>query len=812
MKNMHLIFSIICLTLFINCRQDQSELSMSALSNSTFSLIDTVKITRGSFIRNKTYSNSPLRYVSTQLRICMTDPVSGRPIPYYNFGVALHLIEHKPALNINQEVELDNNYFTKKMTNASGCFNVDKTIEYNQTTYSDWSTYKIVMQDMDKGVYGDIKSERLVYINPHLRTNDFGIDSKDKDPPVAFKVNPQIHIKEVTVTPAGDDRDSYKINNYLHLYLERKFDIDFTATVQLDHNFEGEKPNELLLSGNYRLKALVLTPINEKVRFSDEVVRNINGSDYKVISSTEAIHQNKFEKVLKPIKVQNGSAYVSLSLPLFFKDLPQMAKNNILLLEFSPYDLIKAQHDSRLSQLRPAVVTIPFTYNGQKDVIKKNARNLFREVSHKELASISQQISNTVEQNKKTIVINNPTDSYDLFEKDFLKKHPLRNINLKSSLIFTQSEFNRKWKKVEEDRWDYLKHNLDKALFELIRNRISYPFNTKYKNHLKPISDAEMDNLVHDKADITTLRKLCKLLTEDIPPPLSDSSNPHQNWIATLYSNCLSSPSEYFTTTPTKHIINIKPYKIKKRYNAGSVNVGKTYFITKNDSLIEETGDRITVGINPFSASTRRNLIPSLLKYIKPNAIVNAVDMGVYSRFDSYEVIAVQESLIETDRNYRQTSIEYAYQEHRFSFKARTRSCVHIQGISSKYSFKAYQMCKYYDEYEVLEESWFYLSTKNPEDPEDNHARAIRGRDNFLALENLHDNKSRVQILEQVNTIGLKGRFKEYLARGYNEDDLLDRGDGSFPGMILPFAKADRIEHNNNKLLRGYDTLIMDRL
>ncbi|MBL6988324.1 MAG: hypothetical protein ISR65_01020 [Bacteriovoracaceae bacterium] len=796
--------------LLFSCRNEETATSdLLQYGSSSSSLIDRVTIVPASLVEKSSYSASPIRHLSVNFEICLMDPQAKQPIKHYDFGVSLETIKRNPYLSANETLNTENRRFTSATTDGRGCLVVDKTIDYNITSYSDWSEYKVKLQDFEGGVYKGIDISRTVYINPHIKNKDFGIDQKRKLPPRTFKISPRIQIPKLTVTHLGDDESSYKMNKYLHLGLDKVFNIHFNPAIKRANSYDGIKPNDLLLIGKYSVRTVVLTPKHSKVKATRKNIVNAiagKGKNYTILTTSTTKLENEDDSASNLI---NGLASAELAFPLYHAELSDLANNNILVLEFAP--IVDSRVDkSRQSQITPQIVYIPFSYNGFRENFTRVSKSLIHmPQDHNNAHAVTELLRNAIRTRTNTKAFKyfkKSISSYEIYKQEIKKKHVFVSHESEEDTFFTRKEFNIKWQRFREEVV-----LPQRAYRPVMMPLVLYAANKLYeeKKPEESITHDEMNDLVHNNPSHLTLQKLCKLF---IAPPIQYDKHDAKNR-ATLdqYMFCIENPQKFFSITPTRHTMKVQQdYPVTKvKDEDGVMSIGDTFFIMHNHNFVQEKGDRNIIGINPASFSTRRNLVSSAFKIIKPAAILSALDFGVYLRSETYHVDAHQKVISEVGRNYIDASIKHKYLEQRFEFKASVKKCVLLTSTAlANYRIfkkeKVFHMCKDNDEKQVMTENFYYLTGKRSSAPYDSGARVIRGSDNFQLLKNVEEQKGRIILLNKVKDTKITGRFQQYLKQGPVDSTSLDKGNGSFPGLILPYYQNSIIQQNKTEFLAPF--------
>jgi hypothetical protein len=276
-------------------------------------IIDSVTIRPGAEGGENSSGMSERRTVDAIFQVCMVDSLIKVSVPNYPFSI--RLLDDR-----NQQI-----FSGQVMSEArTGCANFRATIPYRRFDPQRWLNYRIEVSST-REPFVDISKDRLVSINPWIRTGDFGIDRAIGTPPAVTNsgaTRPRIVIHNVNYNLMGISQSGVRINKAMDLLFNRSYMIEMQPMIQVNHRFDGEmQGQERLVSGRYRMRLLILAPRPEiNVDFTSEV----NLRDFYTLT---AVEQN--------VGIEGGILRTRVELPLLFTDLIPFSHKNIMLVELT---------------------------------------------------------------------------------------------------------------------------------------------------------------------------------------------------------------------------------------------------------------------------------------------------------------------------------------------------------------------------------------------------------------------------------------------------------------------------------------------
>lgn len=158
-------------------------------------------------------------------------------------------------------------------------------LPYRRYETQKWKKYRLIVEST-KEPFNGISKERIVNINPWIRSSDFGIDSKVGTPPTASTTNqPKIHLSGVNYSFLGHSQSNIKVNKALDLLFSRSYMVEMSPNVEVDHNFNGDtQGRERLMTGSYKMRLLILSP---KPGINIDFTNEVNLEDYYTLTADE---------------------------------------------------------------------------------------------------------------------------------------------------------------------------------------------------------------------------------------------------------------------------------------------------------------------------------------------------------------------------------------------------------------------------------------------------------------------------------------------------------------------------------------------
>lgn len=296
----------------IMSRKNSFALSNSSPDDFGF-IIDSVTVKPGSE-SGENFSNSDRRSVDATFQVCLVDSLIKDSIRNYPFDISL-VDEDGSRL-------FSNVIITEVRT---GCANFRAALPYRRYETQRWKKYRLLVESTREPFNG-ISKERIVNINPWIRTSDFGIDAKVGTPPEASTSNqPKIFIPGLSYNFLGHSQSKIKVNKALDLLLTRSYMVELSPSVEVNHRFDGDaQGRERLMTGNYKLRFLIMSP---KANINIDYTNEVNLEDYYTLSADE-----------KNVSIEAGLIRTKIDLPLLFTDLVPFSYKNILLVELSPLE------------------------------------------------------------------------------------------------------------------------------------------------------------------------------------------------------------------------------------------------------------------------------------------------------------------------------------------------------------------------------------------------------------------------------------------------------------------------------------------
>ncbi|MBK25176.1 MAG: hypothetical protein CME70_14375 [Halobacteriovorax sp.] len=636
-------------------------------------------------------------------------------------------------------------------TNEDGCLDSYANITYDRYSLERWIPFNVKVTPIT-GTYQDLVKTRKLTVNP-WNPEDFGYDTKfETQIPEIQAEAPRVFVGKVDYKKEMMDYSQFRINEFLHLSLKRKYQFSFSPKVQLFHSYNDETSTEAITFGEYNVKISLFSPNSPDVDYYSPDL-----SQFRFITSAK-----------KDVKVlPNGTVTDLIAFPFLVSETQDLAHKNLAIMEITPKD--------SASSIRPVKVVFPFFGGNQ-------GAQMPAIVLEKEIASeITAKINSVANHGKylPTIdVIGDPSvDPMANFTHNFKKAAK----ELNSEAI------------VKDMRLDEFNKSAPIANWE----RVKLPKGKSLKDKVE-LTKRELRTLVTENAKIYPkgiLSKLCRHFYD--LPGLKRETRLFQR-VTTYdggeqFANCEDAPNEHFKVTPIMHIRKILSRRPERREEAyasfvkstrGQVSRGNAFFAAYGDRSSSVSGEREGESRTTNMSYGIEGPGPYYIGYSKGH-------VKEYATFEQKNRADMEAAF---DRFYTQRQLtELEFDLLKLKFHAQVRRCVTIVG--TKTNAARVHLCEDNDRPKQLEEEWYFIGDTRSRDHGiiadgafpglTGFTQVIRGRYNYNRMWNKYKEEDIKLVLEEVGeTRGLTYAFKRYL----NEDSKIPYEnfvDNSHPGLYV---------------------------
>lgn len=701
-------------------------------------------ITRGSIVNNS-YNKSSIKVRRAKFTLCLNEETGS------SNQVALTDTEVK--IDINFEDGSSDNAKTDRIykTNEEGCINTFANITYDKYSLEKWIPFNVTVTPLD-GIYTEIIKTRRLTVNP-WNPEDFGYDTKyETEIPQIKAKAPRLFVGKIDYTKETMDYSEFRINEFLHLSLKRKYQFVFEPKVELFHSYKDDSVTESLSFGNYKVKVSLFSPKSPDVDYY-----NPDLSNFKFITSSQ-----------KKMKLQpNGVITDLISFPFLVSETQALAHKNLAVLEISTLE--------EGSAIRPVRVVFPF-FGANKGASMPSLP--FEKEFTKELSGL---IESTIKYGKVLPVIDIESDpSVDpmaYFVHNFSQKGKKLNpsITIKNHRL---DEFN---KSAPIAPWERIKLPKGQSLSEKVS-----------------VSKRDLRTLVTEnvpKMPRGILSKFCRHFYK-LPKVERKTENFQRVEVLTgsdAYVHCKENPNEHFSVTPVTHIRKILSRKSENKSEAfasfvdserGQVSRGNAFFAAYGDRASSVTGERQSESRTTNMSYGIEGPGPYYIGYSKGHT-------KEYATFEQKNSADMEAAF---DRFYTQRQLsELNFDQLTLKFYAQVRRCVTVVGTRTQSA--RIHLCEDQDRPKQIEEDWFFIGDTRSRDHGiiadgsfagiTGFTQVIRGKFNYNRMWNKYKTQDIAQVLEEVGDHrGMSYAFERYLT----EDSKMPYEnfvDNSHPGLYV---------------------------
>lgn len=702
-------------------------------------------IKRGSIVGD-TYRSSSIKTRRAKFTLCLIEDTTNNnqpPLADTRVRVDIDLGDGK-----TDSPETDRVY----KTNEDGCIDTFANITYDRYGIERWIPFKFTVTPLD-GHYVDLSKSRTLKVNP-WNPEDFGYDTRyETEIPEINAQAPRLFVGSVNYKKEMMDYSNFRINEFLHLSLNRKFQLTFSPQVELFHSYRDETVTEALTYGEYEVSLSLFVPESTDVDYY-----NPDLSQFRFLTSAK-----------KDLKVQaNGKITDLLSLPFLVSETQDLSYKNLALMT------IKMKGTK--SKIRPVTVAFPF-FGG------KGGANM-PSVPYEQTISdeIKVQIGQTNKYGKylPTIdVIGDPAvDPMANFAQNF--KVSGKQLNPKAVVKDMKlDEFNKSalvapWERIRLPKGQSLSEKVELTKRELrtlvTEHTLHYPKSilSKFCRHFY---------------------KLPKIKRETRMFQRTETYDGGEQWV-----DCVDNPNEHFKVTPVTHIRKILSQKSDRPNEAfatyvdsdrGQVSRGNAFFAAYGDRSSAVTGER--------EAEQKHTSVSYGIE--GPGPYYFGFSQGYSKEYATFEQQNQADMEAAFDRYYTQRKLtELEFDRLQLKFYAQVRRCVTIVG--SKTTDARVHLCEDNDRPKELEEEWYFIGDVRSQSHGmiadgsfpglTGFTQVIRGRYNYNRIWDRYKNEDIKLVLEEVgDSRGLTYAFKRYLKQTEGGVPYENFVDNSHPGLYI---------------------------
>ncbi len=721
-------------------------------------IIDSITVKPGAE-GGENFSGSDSRSVDASFQVCLVDSLIKDSVRNYPFEISLFDEDGSRIFKNVIVTEL-----------RSGCANFRAGLPYRRYETQKWKKYRLIVEST-KEPFNGISKERIVNINPWIRSSDFGIDSKVGTPPAATTTNqPKIHLSDVSYSFLGHSPSNIKVNKALDLLFTRSYMIEMSPNVEVSHNFNGDSQGrERLMTGSYKMRFLILSP---KPGINIDFTNEVNLEDYYTLTADE-----------KNVEVEAGLIRARVDLPLLFSDLIPFSYKNVLLVELSPLQ--------SKSTLQTGYFVGVFNGSKRQDNVgsslesKKNLSSKNLNISR----SLISRISNLKNKLASDAVIpNNKAHFMDLLaqhERVMVpvidhQKNKVTNAREEIALYNSEAEF-----KAGQGL---------RSPVSMITDLISDP--TSLNQQL-------VDDICHVLYNRDQVTKQSTITTGRMDIVKDTSITGFE------FNRCRSNFKNHVNFKQFSHMASVLSQPTLLETSAGSMNRSYSTYFAEGQRFAQGGGLRLSEYISKEWGTT---IGMSLSKVVMIGG-----NMGISggSRRDFYTMDSKDDFLTDTHQVTVQNGQRYDYDQFSINFSARVIKCLLITpkmvkseipeaivsnslfGIGKKEpvlhnvtSAKRVYACKASAETEQFNESYYFLKTgdngimSDSDDMNGKIVNAMRGQKNFERFKEQMIDSERPLVIVKSKDDSLVERYKEQLNGQGSALDYKKRLDFGFPGII----------------------------
>lgn len=637
-------------------------------------------------------------------------------------------------------------------TNEDGCLDSYANITYDKYSLERWIPFNVVVTPLS-GTYTELIKTRKLTVNP-WNPEDFGYDTKYETEIPEIKAHaPRLFVGSVDYKKDMMDYTSFRVNEYLHLSLKKKYQFTFSPQVELFHSYKDDSLTEALTFGEYEVKISLFSPKSPEIDYY-----NPNLENFKYITSAS-----------KNLKIKpNGTITDLISFPFLVSETQDLSYKNLAILEMRPLD--------KNSSIRPVKVVFPF-FGGNKGAVMP-AMTYEKEIS----SAIRKVIDHTVANGKELPSVDVMGDPSVDPMANFAYNFKSEGQKLNPSII------------IKDMRLDEFNKSAPIANWE----RVRLPEGQSLKGKVQ-VTTRELRTLVTENAKAMPkgiLGKFCRHFY-DLPNIKRDT----QKFLRVekydggeKYVDCTNKPNDHFTVTPVTHIRKIlsrKPGNPNEAYASyvestrGQVSRGNAFFAAYGDRASTVSGER-------EGESTTTNMSYGIEG---PGPYYFGYSKGHVKEYATFEQKNRADMEAAFDRFYTQRSLsELEFDLLKLKFYAQVRRCVTIVGNQSNSA--RVHLCEDNDRPKQVEEEWYFIGDTRSRDHGmiadgafpglTGFTQVIRGRYNYNRMWNKYKEEDIKLVLQEVGeTRGVSYAFKRYLKESETGAFFENFIDNSHPGLYI---------------------------
>ena len=710
--------------------------------------VASINVQYGSFVGAKSYQakNKRLRVRANICLIDSTNPQSPKALNKTRFNV--EVLKNNGSSDGYEEAR-------NHKTGADGCFETYAYLDYDKYDCEQYFQLNFKIKST-QGSYAGIEKLRSVKLNP-WNPSDFSYDIGKGDAPAPLQcIYPRVHFAKVQYRNEGINKESFILNQYLHLSFKRKLQITLNPLLEKFTSFQEEKPTEKITFGKFNLKVSIMAPKKAGLDYNEP-----NFHDFKLLASTQ-----------KQVEVSaSGQINEEVELPFLASETMYLSYKNLLIIEAIPVN-----PDSKLQS---SVVVTPFYGSAEGGNLPGN---MFEGLP----LDLNEEINT-------------------LASKDYKFPGAREGENFKNtSLEIYQAELARKGKKLDENFKTTFGDIESFKTIPPLEGRWNYSSSGNKKKYHTQLSKTDLRTLstLNGKTPKRLLAKFCRLF---YPLP---GSKVYQYKVGKKtkpvssddFENCLSRPQEHLKRIPQSHIVALLGQKEVDSENFPGLNVVKAKFIKDNigkinrgNAFFAAYGDRSST--NMGSRDSRS--IESTYSYdlLWPGPFYLGFSHGISQSHETYTMKNTASMKAAFNRNYTSLDLEkMQYNELILGFAAKVKNCVTI--MSKKALPVQFQFCQKEARLKRFKETWYFIGDTDAKKHgiiadgtrpgETQHSQLIRGKSNFERLWKILEKKDTLLIVQEMGEVDLTDAFQNYI--NGREDSLPYDSfvDNSFPGMIVP--------------------------
>jgi hypothetical protein len=712
---------------------NSDEISINPLS------MDIVKIRPGVF--DGQGKNGIVRRRMATFTICLKESISPKVVNDQSFLVQLLSSEGESIDQSELPVDLN------------GCIEYRPWISFNYTQGRRWFGYQLHLTGQS-GLYDAVELRREIYINPWQSDSDFGIDGTVGRPPKGGSEQTRIVIDQLSYNSLGNDRDKFDLDKFLNLSLEKRFEVTFSPQMEYFNFSTGEKELSSLNFGEYRLRALILSPKRTESSQVNSRLQDFNMDDYIVLSGSEV-----------PVTIgANGLVQETLSFPLWFSELSMLILKNKLLVELSPVN-----PDSKISS-----VIVLARFNAAKNFLSGVTQKI--DLAEESLVNFNQSMGQEITRRLELTAIRhqkqeNLPSTLELFHQELARLDNLADATFETSFLNT-SEF------------------AEKTGVNLSKSDIQNYIRNKGKEYIK-----ELCHLYYRKSGSFIM-----------------GDGRTRGWSRGMrLQKCLYNPIAYLDIQTSEHVeqVNSLPTMVPELTRQSTLNITDGFFIASTHAqtkgAMEWTAFQTEFGVG---LSKFIGIGPSVSVYnthvIQSGNEDRIMDMRRYStnitsdlQYESLGLsfqASVQKCILVTDKQPRIKPAEQSWLSKIIVGEQKVKWWVNGRLLDEKPKARRFHICLDAPVEERIDEEWFFVKAEKQQSNQlfdrseaelNEFTFTMRGQNKFKRLRDFFQAKEGLKVIQSMKDIELIDRYQRMLERGTVFEFEGMSLDGSVPGLLV---------------------------